>query len=95
MEKLRQYLRGLPRDGVSRYAFAAAAGTTMNYIRKTMSEGGAFGVEICAGIEDATDGAVMASDLRPDLDWDGFAERHCKRLQRAKLKAQRETKKAA
>jgi DNA-binding transcriptional regulator YdaS (Cro superfamily) len=66
MDKLLEYLNSLATK--DRADFCLAAGTSENYLRKTVSLGGRFKAELCSAIEKASQGEVTRRDLRPD-DW--------------------------
>jgi DNA-binding transcriptional regulator YdaS (Cro superfamily) len=67
MEILRDYLNSLSTDEQS--AFATRANTTIGFLRKAISVKQKLGEGICIRIEAASDGAIKAEDLRPDVPW--------------------------
>jgi len=67
METLRAYLAELtPTDQA---AYAKRAGTTIGYLRKSLSTGGRIGESICIGLERESAGKVRCEDVRSDVDW--------------------------
>ncbi len=68
MEKLRDFLNGLPTES-AKVEFARQCGTTLSYLRKTISARQRLGPWLALRIERQSEGAVMGRDLRPDLDW--------------------------
>ena len=64
--KILDFLNGKPKD--EQDAMMRLAGTTVGYVRKTVSSGKNFGALISVRIESVTDKAVMRWDLRPN-DW--------------------------
>ncbi len=64
MDKLIDYLNSL--DKAARAEFAAACGTSENYMRKARSSGQKFSWERCIQIEKASKGKVTRKDLRDD-----------------------------
>lgn len=69
MKKLREYLKGMKRDAQER--FAITCGTTIGYLRKSMSVGQLLGPDICVAIERESGRRVTRLDLRPH-DWHRF-----------------------
>ena len=68
MEKLRAYLNSMQTD--EQVNFAIACGTTINYLRKRLSDkSAALGEKICIEIEDKSKGQVRCEELRPDVNW--------------------------
>lgn len=61
---LRAYLKTL--KPYEQHAFAARAGTTLSYLRKTICLGTNFGPATCTRIEQASGGAVTRKELRAD-----------------------------
>ena len=66
MKELLAYLNGLPLE--SRFAIAAACGTTWGYLRKACSARQKLGPALSVAIERATGGAITRQTLHPD-DW--------------------------
>lgn len=64
--KILDFLNGKPKD--EQDAMMRLAGTTVGYVRKTVSSGKNFGALISVRIESVTEKAVMRWDLRPN-DW--------------------------
>lgn len=67
MDKLLDYLNGLPKEQQS--SFAEACGTTVGYLRKAASAGQLLSTATCVAIERESGGAVTRKDLRPN-DWE-------------------------
>lgn len=69
---LRDYLRSLPGDD-AREAFAAASGTTLNYLKliayNRSGKGKRAGAALAVRIDRASGGMVPVEVLRPDVDW--------------------------
>lgn len=67
MEKLLEYLNGLPKD--LRVKFVSACDTSEAYLRKAVSKRQKLGAELCVRIERESGRAITCEDLRPDVDW--------------------------
>ena len=68
MEKLRAFLKTLTIS--EKKEFATKCGTTINYLRKRMSDRTSnLGIKICIEIEIHSEGKVTCEDLRPDVNW--------------------------
>ena len=67
MEKLLSYVNGLPT--VEQTGFAIRCGTTIGYMRKAISKGQKFGIDLCINIERESGALVTCEELRPDVDW--------------------------
>jgi DNA-binding transcriptional regulator YdaS (Cro superfamily) len=66
VDVLLAYLNSLSTE--EQQAFAAAAETTVGYLRKACSIKQTLGLELCVFIEEASGGKVTRRDLRPE-DW--------------------------
>ena len=66
VDALQAYLNSL--SMAEQRAFAAAAGTSLGYLRKKCSTRTKLGAELCSAIEEASAGRVTRRDLRP-RDW--------------------------
>lgn len=64
--KILDFLNGKPRH--EQEAIMRRAGTTVSYVRKTVSRGQYIGALTCSRIEYETEQSVMRWDLRPN-DW--------------------------
>jgi DNA-binding transcriptional regulator YdaS (Cro superfamily) len=64
--KILDFLNGKPRQ--EQEAIMRRAGTTVSYVRKTVSRGQYIGALTCSRIEYETEQSVMRWDLRPN-DW--------------------------
>lgn len=68
MEKLRQFLKTMTPD--EQKHFAVKCGTTINYLRKRISDRSSnLGEKICIEIENQSRGEIKCEDLRPDVNW--------------------------
>ena len=65
---LAQYLERLP-GAAARDTFAAACGTSLQYLRHIAAGRKTPKVELCIAIERASGGSVRCEGLRPDIDW--------------------------
>lgn len=82
MDKLLQYLNGLPKE--ERTRFAEACETSEGYLRKACSKGQELGPDLCINIERESNRAVMCEDLRPTgVDWLYIRASKSKRAARA------------
>ncbi|MDR2219752.1 MAG: helix-turn-helix domain-containing protein [Methylobacillus sp.] len=67
MEKLRLYLNSLSRQEQEYFAFRC--GTTLGYLRKSLSTKPLFDALLCLSVERASNGEVTRQDLRPNDYW--------------------------
>lgn len=67
MEVLRRYLNSLAVD--EQRKFARRCGTSIGYLRKSISAGQKLGIELVIAIERESKGAVRGEELRPEIDW--------------------------
>jgi DNA-binding transcriptional regulator YdaS (Cro superfamily) len=67
MEALRIWLNLL--SLAEKTSFASRCGTSIGYLRKSLSVDQCFSVELVIAIERESRGAVRCEDLRPDVDW--------------------------
>ncbi len=65
MEKLRLYLNSLSVN--DREAYAAACGTSVNYLRKSISIGSRFDGALARLLDVHSNGHVKKWELRPDI----------------------------
>jgi len=74
---LRQYLNTL--SPTSQRDFARACQTSLNYLRKGLSTGQKFKMELCIRIEKNSEGVVCCEEIRPDLidEWEHYRNREC------------------
>jgi len=72
MKTLRNYLNRMPRAEQER--FASECKTSLGYLRKAISTKQRLGIELVARLQKHSGGAVLATDLRPDVDWGNFAQ---------------------
>ncbi|MBE2895732.1 Cro/Cl family transcriptional regulator [Pasteurellaceae bacterium HPA106] len=66
MDKLRQYLNALSRQ--EQAEFALRCNTTINYLRKAISQNTRLGTELCVLIEQQSKNCVTRQDLIPDWE---------------------------
>lgn len=66
MKDLLLFFNGL--DKIGRLAFCTKIAMTENFLRKKISTKTSFKEKTCTAIEEASNGAVLREDLRPD-DW--------------------------
>ncbi|WP_080405934.1 YdaS family helix-turn-helix protein [Burkholderia ubonensis] len=66
MDKLKAFLNQL--CTAQQELFCAECGTTLGYLRKSISVGQCLGAALCVAIERASQGVVNRRDLRPK-DW--------------------------
>lgn len=71
MESLRNYLNSMAKAEQENYA--SACRTSLGYLRKALSTKQQLGVELVVRLHKHSDGRVLATDLRPDVDWGEFA----------------------
>ena len=64
MEKLLQFINSMPPS--ERDLFAGRCGTSVSYLRKSVSLGQTLGPALCVAIERASGGQVRRADLRDD-----------------------------
>lgn len=67
MDSLRSYLNSMPVADQER--FAGEVGTTVGYLRKACSVRPRIGADLAIRMELASNGRVLAEDLRPDVPW--------------------------
>ncbi len=67
MDKLRTCLNSMTPD--KQEEFARRCGTTVGYLRKAISVGAQFDVQLCINIDVESAGAVRCEDLRPEVTW--------------------------
>lgn len=67
MDRLLAHLNGMSVTGQA--DFASRCGTSVAYIRKTISAGNRFGEKLCINFERESLGAIVCEELRPDVDW--------------------------
>lgn len=70
---LRGYLRALDTQAAQE-AFARRCGTTLNYLRKAMSKRSRMDVKLVEQIVVHSKFQVPPRELRPDVDWEVFAD---------------------
>jgi len=70
MDSLRNYLNSMPRS--EQELFAANCRTSLGYLRKAISTKQQLGIELVVRLHKQSQGAVKASDVRPDVDWSEF-----------------------
>jgi DNA-binding transcriptional regulator YdaS (Cro superfamily) len=61
------YLKSLPKP--DRHVFAAQCGTTLGHLQNAAYGYKPFSAELAIRIEAASDGAVRAEGMRPDVPW--------------------------
>lgn len=64
MDELRLFLNSL--SLVEQRDFAHRCGTTINYLRKAISQNSTLGTELCVAIEQESKGIVTRKDLVPN-----------------------------
>lgn len=67
MDKLRTYLNSMTPE--KQEGFARRCGTSVGYLRKAISVGSQFDVQLCINIEVESAGRVRCDDLRPGVTW--------------------------
>ena len=67
MKKLRVCLNSM--TPAKQEEFARRCGTSIGYLRKAISVGAQFDVQLCINIEVESGGVVRCEDLRPDVTW--------------------------
>lgn len=75
---LKRFLKNLP-DAAAREAFAIACGTSLNYLRKCLSQQRFVpDARLCIAIERESGGKVRCEQMRPDVDWKYLRATDCK-----------------
>lgn len=67
MEELRTYLKSL--SPAEQERFAKRCGTTLGYLRKSLSTKPRLGEVIVIALERESGGKVTCEGIRPDVDW--------------------------
>jgi hypothetical protein len=65
MDKLRQYLKSLSKE--QKVAYALACGTTLGYLRRSISVNQRLDGRTCRLLDEHSGGFVKKQDLRPDI----------------------------
>lgn len=67
MDKLRTYLNSM--TPAAQEDFARRCGTSIGYLRKAISVGSQFDVQLCINIDVESGRHVSCEDLRPEVTW--------------------------
>jgi DNA-binding transcriptional regulator YdaS (Cro superfamily) len=77
LDGLRSFIRKLP-DVAAREEFARNCGTSLNYLRKSLSKQRFVpDAKLCIAIERESGGKVRCEELRPDADWQFLRSTDC------------------